>query len=72
MSVEIDGDVLPPNVINNLEIFMLNVLRFKSMPDDTDLIEKPEEKAVILDRKIIVDHVSLPEEPAKEPAEARH
>jgi len=29
MSVEVDGNVLPPNIINKLEIFMLNVLRFK-------------------------------------------
>ena len=29
MSVEIDGNLLPPNVINKLEIFMLNVQRFR-------------------------------------------
>ncbi|MGP8153775.1 MAG: acyl-CoA dehydratase activase [Smithella sp.] len=30
MSIEIDGSLLPPNVINKLEIFMLNVQRFRS------------------------------------------
>jgi predicted CoA-substrate-specific enzyme activase len=30
ISVEIDGNLLPPNVVNKLEIFMLNVLRFKN------------------------------------------
>jgi predicted nucleotide-binding protein (sugar kinase/HSP70/actin superfamily) len=28
ISIEIDGNLLPPNVISKLEIFMLNVLRF--------------------------------------------
>jgi predicted CoA-substrate-specific enzyme activase len=30
ISVEIDGNLLPPNIVNKLEIFMLNVLRFKN------------------------------------------
>ncbi|MCX5848886.1 MAG: acyl-CoA dehydratase activase [Deltaproteobacteria bacterium] len=29
ISIEIDGNLLPPNVLNKLEIYMLNVLRFK-------------------------------------------
>ncbi len=33
LSIEIDGNLLPPNVINKLEIFMLNVLRFKNDKD---------------------------------------
>jgi predicted nucleotide-binding protein (sugar kinase/HSP70/actin superfamily) len=33
ISIEIDGNLLPPNVINKLEIFMLNVLRFKGEKD---------------------------------------
>jgi hypothetical protein len=33
ISIEIDGNLLPPNVINKLEIFMLNVSRFG---DDKD------------------------------------
>ncbi len=38
MSIEIDGNLLPPNVINRLEIFSLNVLRYKSSPDSSDFI----------------------------------
>jgi hypothetical protein len=53
MSVEIDGAILPPNIINKLEIFMLNVLRFRSSPDSRDLIEREGEADVSLDRKII-------------------
>jgi predicted nucleotide-binding protein (sugar kinase/HSP70/actin superfamily) len=30
LSVEIDGNLLPPNIITKLNIFMVNVLRFKS------------------------------------------
>ncbi len=33
ISIEIDGNLLPPNVINKLEIFMLNVLRFRHNRD---------------------------------------
>ncbi|MBA7577734.1 hypothetical protein ES708_19587 [subsurface metagenome] len=29
ISVEVDGNLLPPNIINKLDIFTLNVLRFK-------------------------------------------
>ncbi|MBN1532470.1 MAG: activase [Spirochaetes bacterium] len=53
MSVEIDGAILPPNIINKLEIFMLNVLRFRSKPEAKDLIEREGEEDVSLDRKII-------------------
>ncbi len=42
ISVEIDGNILPPNIINNLEIFMLNVMRFRDNPDITDLIDLDE------------------------------
>jgi predicted nucleotide-binding protein (sugar kinase/HSP70/actin superfamily) len=53
MSVEIDGDVLPPNVINKLEIFMLNVMRFRNTPSTSDLIEKKDDESVSLSRKIV-------------------
>ncbi len=53
MSVEIDGAVLPPNIINKLEIFMLNVLRFRNNPDSRDLVEHEGEEDISLDRKII-------------------
>ncbi len=42
MSVEIDGAVLPPNVVSKLDIFMLNVLRFRQDPDNMELIEANE------------------------------
>ncbi len=47
MSVEVDGNQLPPSIINKLNIFMVNVLRFgKQKGDDsTDiLIEELEEE----------------------------
>jgi predicted CoA-substrate-specific enzyme activase len=53
MSVEIDGDVLPPNVLNKLEIFMLNVLRFRNTPQTSDLVEKKDNKHESLSRKIV-------------------
>ena len=53
ISVEIDGDILPPGIVNKLEIFMLNVLRFRHNPDISELIERDGEKVVSLDRKII-------------------
>ena len=39
ISIEIDGNQLPPNLISKLNIFMVNVLRFKDNPDIADLIE---------------------------------
>lgn len=39
ISIEIDGNLFPPNVINKLEIFMLNVLRFKGNGDTHNLTE---------------------------------
>ena len=39
MSLEVDGNQLPPNIINKLNIFMMNVLRFKSDPETMELIE---------------------------------
>jgi hypothetical protein len=53
ISVEIDGDILPPNIVNKLEIFMLNVLRFRHKPSLTDLVEREGGEDVSLDRKII-------------------
>jgi hypothetical protein len=40
ISIEIDGNLLPPNVLNKLEIFMLNVLRFRSNDDVNTMLEK--------------------------------
>ncbi len=39
MSVEVDGNMLPPNILNQLNIFMLNVLRFKHDMDIKDLVD---------------------------------
>ncbi|MBU2510948.1 activase [bacterium] len=53
MSVEIDGNILPPNIINRLEIFMLNVLRFRDNPETYELVEKEGEERVTFNRQII-------------------
>ena len=53
MSVEIDGNILPPNIINRLEIFMLNVLRFRDNPETFELVEKEGEERVSFSRQII-------------------
>jgi predicted CoA-substrate-specific enzyme activase len=37
ISIEIDGNLLPPNVLNKLEIFMLNVQRFRGNKKDPSL-----------------------------------
>ena len=39
LSVEVDGNLLPPNIINKLNIFMVNVLRFKGRDDLSSLID---------------------------------
>jgi hypothetical protein len=38
--VEVDGNLLPPNIVNKLNIFMVNVLRFKGNSDLSGLIDK--------------------------------
>ncbi len=53
ISIEIDGNLLPPNVLNKLEIFMLNVLRFRGNPDADAMIEREGVQPVVVDRKII-------------------
>jgi len=40
LSVEVDGNLLPPNIINKLNIFMVNVLRFKGGGDLSTLVDK--------------------------------
>jgi hypothetical protein len=40
LSVEVDGNLLPPNIVNKLNIFMVNVLRFRGDNDVSDLIEQ--------------------------------
>ncbi|GHV96185.1 2-hydroxyglutaryl-CoA dehydratase [Spirochaetia bacterium] len=41
LSVEVDGNLLPPNIINKLNIFMVNVLRFKGGSDMSSLVDAP-------------------------------
>ncbi|MCP4751804.1 MAG: activase [Proteobacteria bacterium] len=53
MSVEIDGNILPPNIVNRLEIFMLNVLRFRDNPEAFELVEKEGQERVTFSRQII-------------------
>jgi predicted CoA-substrate-specific enzyme activase len=53
ISVEIDGNLLPPNVLSKLEIFMLNVKRFRGKGDSHSMVEQNGAKAVAIDRKII-------------------
>ncbi len=53
MSVEIDGNTLPPTTLNKLEIFMLNVMRFKEKPEMKEVIEHPDCAAIAIDRKIV-------------------
>jgi hypothetical protein len=40
LSVEVDGNLLPPNIINKLNIFMVNVLRFKGNQDLSSLVDQ--------------------------------
>jgi predicted nucleotide-binding protein (sugar kinase/HSP70/actin superfamily) len=53
ISIEIDGNILPPNVLSKLEIFMLNVMRFKGHADANSMVEREGIQPVVLDRKII-------------------
>lgn len=52
ISIEIDGNLLPPNVTSKLEIFMLNVQRFRGKSDISTMVEQEGTKSVSIDRKI--------------------
>ena len=39
LSVEVDGNLLPPNIVNKLNIFMVNVLRFRDGGDVSSLVD---------------------------------
>ena len=43
LSVEVDGYQLPPNIINKLNIFMVNVLRFRGDGDLSGLVDSTED-----------------------------
>ncbi|MBN8217762.1 MAG: activase [Spirochaetes bacterium] len=65
MSVEIDGNLLPPSVINKLDIFMLNVLRHRRNPDLGKLvIGAHQTETGRIDRKSKRPAVPAPREPA--------
>ena len=53
ISIEIDGNLLPPNVLSKLEIFMLNVKRFRGKGDASAMVERENAQTPVLDRKII-------------------
>ncbi|MDR2842053.1 MAG: acyl-CoA dehydratase activase-related protein, partial [Spirochaetaceae bacterium] len=40
LSVEVDGNLLPPNIVNKLNIFMVNVLRFRGKGNMDELVDK--------------------------------
>jgi predicted nucleotide-binding protein (sugar kinase/HSP70/actin superfamily) len=40
LSVEVDGNLLPPNIVNKLNIFMVNVLRFRGKGDLSALVDR--------------------------------
>jgi predicted nucleotide-binding protein (sugar kinase/HSP70/actin superfamily) len=42
LSVEVDGNLLPPNIVNKLNIFMVNVLRFREGGDLSTLVDTPQ------------------------------
>ncbi|MDR0910158.1 MAG: acyl-CoA dehydratase activase-related protein [Spirochaetaceae bacterium] len=44
LSVEVDGNLLPPNIVNKLNIFMVNVLRFRGKGDTSGLVDEPESR----------------------------
>jgi predicted CoA-substrate-specific enzyme activase len=44
LSVEVDGNLLPPNIVNKLNIFMVNVLRFKGDSDLSTLVDTPRDR----------------------------
>ncbi|MFC1671276.1 acyl-CoA dehydratase activase [Spirochaetota bacterium] len=53
ISVEIDGNILPPNIVSKLEIFMLNVLRFRDNPEIEVLVDKTDVEDNSMSRQII-------------------
>ena len=53
ISIEIDGSVLPPNIVSKLDIFMLNVLRFRQNPNISELVEHSTFVDSSMSRKII-------------------
>jgi hypothetical protein len=44
LSVEVDGNLLPPNIVNKLNIFMVNALRYKGGTDLSALVDSRKEE----------------------------
>jgi hypothetical protein len=40
LSVEVDGNLLPPNIVNKLNIIMVNVLRYRGKGDTSALVDE--------------------------------
>jgi hypothetical protein len=53
ISIEIDGNLLPPNVLHKMEIFMLNVKRFRGSEPIDALVERDGTVPSAIDRKMI-------------------
>jgi predicted CoA-substrate-specific enzyme activase len=51
LSVEIDGNLLPPGLVANIEIFMLNVLRFRQEVATATLVDRGAASRKLLSRK---------------------
>ena len=58
LSVEVDGNLLPPNIINKLNIFIVNVLRFKGTSDLSGLVDSVKTDVEVLEVETAED---LPE-----------
>ncbi len=39
ISIEVDGDQIPPNLMNKIEIFLVNVMRFKHTPEQEKFLD---------------------------------
>jgi hypothetical protein len=61
--VEVDGNLLPPNIVNKLNIFMVNVLRFKGGNDLGSLIDQAGSHNPKLVHKTAAESPEEPEEP---------
>jgi predicted nucleotide-binding protein (sugar kinase/HSP70/actin superfamily) len=59
LSVEVDGNLLPPNIVNKLNIFMVNVLRFKGNNDLSGLVDAPQTTPQAADQNTDIDKIAV-------------
>jgi predicted CoA-substrate-specific enzyme activase len=59
LSVEVDGNLLPPNIVNKLNIFMVNVLRFKGNNDLSGLVDAPQPLPLAPDQHTHIDKIAV-------------